>query len=83
VFFELTHAYTDTLDGVLSMLEELNLALPRFRRYEETLPLSPELEVALVDVYAEMTCFCARAVKFFRTAPHCKLRKRRSDMIPS
>lgn len=52
------------------MLDELSLALPRFRSYAETLQLTNELESGLVDVYTEMTCFCARAVRFFRSSPH-------------
>lgn len=52
------------------MLDELSLSLPRFRTYEETLPLTSGLEAALVDVYVELTCFCARVINFFRSNPH-------------
>ena len=54
------------------MLDELSLALPRFKTYAETLDMTPDLETGLVDVYTEMTCFCARTIRFFRTAPHGK-----------
>ncbi|KAI1138886.1 hypothetical protein F5Y05DRAFT_354227 [Hypoxylon sp. FL0543] len=56
----------DTLRGVLYMLEELSLALPRFQVYEGTLPMSHQLETALVDVYTELTCFYARMIHFYR-----------------
>ncbi|KAK5201852.1 hypothetical protein LTR16_001250 [Cryomyces antarcticus] len=32
--------------------------------------MTPGLESALLDVYTEMTCFCARTIKFFRSTPH-------------
>ncbi len=46
---------------VLYMLEELSLALPRFKSYENT-PMSKELENTLVDVYTEVISFSARAI---------------------
>ena len=55
---------------VLNMLEELSLSLPRFRAYEKTLPMDEALETSLLDVYTEMTCFCARTINFFRSNPH-------------
>ncbi|KAL2351517.1 hypothetical protein BJ546DRAFT_1029279 [Cryomyces antarcticus] len=58
------------LEEVLKMLDDISLSLPRFRVYEETLPMTPGLESALLDVYTEMTCFCARTIKFFRSTPH-------------
>lgn len=80
--FQLASTTNDTLGEVLNMLDEMSLALPRFRSYEESLPMTPALERALTDVYAEITCFCARAVRFLRSAPHrecslefvCKIR---------
>lgn len=69
---ELASTTNDTLGEVLNMLDEMSLALPRFRSYEESLPMTPALERALTDVYAEITCFCARAVRFLRSAPHRK-----------
>ena len=60
------------MDDVLHMLDEISLALPRFRTYEDTLPITSGLESALVDAYTEMLCFCARIIKFFRSAPHSK-----------
>lgn len=59
-------AYNDVLD----MLNELGLSLPRFRSYEDSLPMDKGLEGALVDVYAEVICFCARTINFFRQNPH-------------
>lgn len=67
---QLASTTNDTLGEVLNMLDEMSLALPRFRSYEESLPMTPALERALTDVYAEITCFCARAVRFLRSAPH-------------
>lgn len=55
------------------MLDDISLALPRFRTYEETLTMTPGLESALVDAYTEMLLFCARAIKFLRSSPHRKL----------
>ncbi|KAL9078490.1 MAG: hypothetical protein Q9157_002578 [Trypethelium eluteriae] len=66
----------DTLvQDVLDMLEELSLTLPRFRAYEETLPMDRALENALLEVYMEVICFYARAIHFFRTHPHTLLRR--------
>ncbi|KAI6840937.1 hypothetical protein KC340_g1632 [Hortaea werneckii] len=70
VLLMLASTTNDTLGEVLNMLDEMSLALPRFRSYEESLPMTPALERALTDVYAEITCFCARAVRFLRSAPH-------------
>ncbi|KAI9846534.1 MAG: hypothetical protein M1837_003955 [Sclerophora amabilis] len=63
----------DKLNHILDMLDELSLALPRFRSYEETLPMTRELESALLGVYTEMMCFCARTINFFRSNPHRQL----------
>jgi hypothetical protein len=60
----------DSLGNVLKMLDELSLALPRFRSYEESLPMTPVLEKTLIDAYAEITLFCARAVRFLKSNPH-------------
>jgi len=65
----------ETLQDVLDMLEELSLTLPRFKTYEETLPLDRSLQQALVDVYGEIICFYARAIHFLRSNPHLVLRK--------
>ncbi|KAG9242074.1 hypothetical protein BJ878DRAFT_544615 [Calycina marina] len=65
----------DTLQNILDMLEELSLTLPRFKIYENTLPMNRELEAALIDVYTEVICFYARAIHFFRTHPHALLRR--------
>ncbi|KAF8533574.1 hypothetical protein BDD12DRAFT_897322 [Trichophaea hybrida] len=60
----------DTLNNVVSMLGELSLSLPKFRAYEEALPMHEGFEAALLDVYVEMICFCARIITFFRCNPH-------------
>jgi hypothetical protein len=60
----------DTLDDVLDMLDELGLSLPRFRSYEENLPMTKVLESALLEVYTEVTRFCARTINFLRSNPH-------------
>lgn len=65
----------ETLQDVLDMLEELSLTLPRFQVYEQTLPLSCQLQQALVDVYCEIICFYARTIHFLRDNPHLVLRK--------
>lgn len=69
----------DTLQDVLDMLEELSLTLPRFRVYEDTLPMNRQFEAALVDVYTEVICFYARAIHFFRDHPHVILRRNAWD----
>lgn len=73
----LSHASSaaETLKDVLDMLEELSLTLPRLQVYEQTLPLNPQLEQALLDVYCEIICFYARAIHFLRSNPHLVLRK--------
>lgn len=65
----------ETLQDVLDMLEELSLTLPRFQVYEQTLPLSHQLQAALVDVYSEIICFYARAIHFLKSNSHLVLRK--------
>ena len=60
----------DAYNDVLDMLNELSLALPRFRSYEDTLPMNKALESSLIDVYAELLCFCARTIHFFRQNAH-------------
>jgi NB-ARC domain len=65
----------ETLQNALDMLEELSLALPRFRQYEETLPIDKNFENALLDVYTEIICFYARSIYFFRSHPHLPLRR--------
>lgn len=61
------------LRDILNMLEEVSLSLPRFRTYENTLPMNEALETSLLAAYTEMTCFCARTINFFRRNPHGKL----------
>ena len=60
------------LRDILNMLEELSMSLPKFKAYENTLPMNEEFETALLAVYTEMTCFCARTINFFRSKPHGK-----------
>ncbi|KAI9658288.1 MAG: hypothetical protein M1821_002421 [Bathelium mastoideum] len=76
LMLKLASSSGDTLvQDVLDMLEDLSLTLPRFRAYEETLPMDRGLESALLEVYTEVICFYARAIHFFRTHPHTMLRK--------
>ena len=65
----------DALKDVVDMLEELSLTLPRFQNYEDKLPVDRALENALVDVYAEVICFHARCIHFFRSHPHALMRR--------
>lgn len=46
------------------------MSLPKFKAYEESLPMNDGLEKALLDVYVEIICFCARTIRFFRSNPH-------------
>ena len=62
----------DMIRDILNMLEELSMSLPRFRSYENTLPMNEALESSLLAAYTEMTCFCARTINFFRSNPHCE-----------
>ena len=50
------------------------MTLPRFSRYEKTLPIDGEFENALVAVYTEVICFYARTIHFYRSNPHHLLR---------
>lgn len=52
------------------MFEELGRALPRFRRYEQELPMTPTLEDALLNTYTEIIVFCAHSIAFFRNNPN-------------
>lgn len=52
------------------MLEELGRALPRFRKYEQELPTTTELEDALLATYTEVIVFCAHSIAFFRNNPN-------------
>ena len=67
---QLAYPAGSVFDDLLNMLDEMSLSLPRFRSYEETLPMNEALESVLVDVYTEMICFCARTINFFRKNPH-------------
>lgn len=71
----LASSTADTLKDIADMLEELALTLPRFRAYEDTLPLDRPLEAALVDVYTEVICFYARCIHFYRTNPQVMLHR--------
>ncbi|KAL9023728.1 MAG: hypothetical protein Q9196_007016, partial [Gyalolechia fulgens] len=66
---------SDTLRDIVDVLEELSLTLPRFKYYERTLPLDEAFEAALIDVYAEVICFYARTIHFYRVNPHGALRR--------
>lgn len=52
------------------MFEELGGALPRFRRYERELPMTPTLKDALLNVYNEIIVFCAHSIAFFQNNPN-------------
>ena len=52
------------------MFEELGRALPRFRKYEQELPTTRELEDALLATYTEIIVFCAHSIAFFRNNPN-------------
>lgn len=71
----LASSANDTLQNALDMLEELSLTLPRFRHYEDTLPMDSSFEQALLDVYTEVICFYARSIHFFRNHPHSPVRR--------
>ena len=75
VIITLASSAGDSLQNVLDMLEELSLTLPRFRHYEETLPIDSSFEQALLDVYTEVICFYARSIHFFRSHPHARVRR--------
>lgn len=60
----------DILNDIIDMLEDISSSLPRFTTYEKTLPIDNAFESALMEAYTEMTCFCARAINFFRENPH-------------
>ena len=60
----------DALQKVLDMLEELSLSLPRFRNYEENLPMNRSFENALIDLYSEVICFYARLIRHYKENPH-------------
>lgn len=52
------------------MLEELRRTLPRYKRFEDELPMTKTLEDALCDMYTEIIIFCARMITFFRNNPN-------------
>jgi hypothetical protein len=58
------------LPQVLGMLEELRRTLPRYKRFEDELPMTKALEAALCDMYTEIIIFYARAISFFRNNPN-------------
>ncbi|KAL4735582.1 TPR-like protein [Aspergillus similis] len=70
IILTLASAADNTLNEISNMLEELSLTLPRLKSYEETMPLSPELEASLLAVYQEVICFYARVINFFRSHKH-------------
>ncbi|KAL7952185.1 hypothetical protein V8C34DRAFT_299918 [Trichoderma compactum] len=54
------------LPDLVEMLESLQHALPRMRKYEQELPMTESLEKALFEMYSEIIVFCAHAITFFR-----------------
>lgn len=52
------------------MLKDLEMTLPKYKHYEQNLPMKPELEGALCDVYTDILLFCAQAITFFRNNPN-------------
>ena len=58
------------LPEILDMLEELHRTLPRYKKYEQELPMTKALEDSLSDMYTEIIIFCARAITFFRNNPN-------------
>lgn len=52
------------------MFEELGRALPRFRKYEQELPINKPLEEALLATYTKIIVFCAHSIAFFRNNPN-------------
>ncbi|KIW65774.1 hypothetical protein PV04_08001 [Phialophora macrospora] len=71
----LASSAADTLRDVLDVLEGVSLTLPRFRDYEQDLPMDKALETCLLNVYTEIICFYARAIQFFRSHPNILLRR--------
>ncbi|EWC47543.1 hypothetical protein DRE_03163 [Drechslerella stenobrocha 248] len=60
----------DPVEKVVYMLHDLSFSLPQSQWYRETTPLETDIENALIEVYTELLCFYARAIKFFRGNPH-------------
>ncbi|WEW59212.1 hypothetical protein PRK78_004681 [Emydomyces testavorans] len=58
------------LPSLLDMFDDLERALPRFRKYERELPMTDALEDALSDMYTEIIVFCAHAITVFRNNPN-------------
>ena len=52
------------------MLGKLESALPRFKKYEEQLPVNDELQDALCKVYSGVIVFCGHSITFFRNNPN-------------
>ena len=52
------------------MLKDLETTLPKYKKYEQQLPMTPDLEDALCDVYTDIIVFCAQAITFFRNNPN-------------
>lgn len=52
------------------MLKDLETTLPKYKKYEQQLPMTPALEDALCDVYTDIILFCAQAITFFRNNPN-------------
>jgi hypothetical protein len=73
IILTLSSSAGDSFREVLDMFEELSMTLPRFRIYEQTLPMDKALETALLDVYTEIICFYARTIHFFRRHTHTLL----------
>ncbi|KAL8915671.1 MAG: hypothetical protein Q9172_006778 [Xanthocarpia lactea] len=70
LILSLASSTNGSFQEIVDILEELSWTLPRFRRYEKTLPIDDEFESALVDVYTEVICFYARTIRFYRNNPN-------------
>lgn len=75
LILSLASTTSDKLQNVLDMLEELSFNLPEFRSYERSLPMTPELESSLLELYTQIICFYARTIHFLRDHPHIALQR--------
>jgi hypothetical protein len=71
------------LQDIFDMIEELAWTLPRLKCCEHTVSMGSDMEIALLALYQEFTCFYARTIRTFRDCRHCKYRVLRLTLTPS
>ncbi|CAP86729.1 Pc20g14000 [Penicillium rubens Wisconsin 54-1255] len=70
VILTLASTADSILQDIFDMIEELAWTLPRLKCCEHTISMGADMEIALLALYQEFTCFYARTIRTFRDCRH-------------